>query len=81
MVVSQIDGVSARAILAAILGGETDAATLADLAKGRLRAKLGPENESLIGTVRNVGYRFVLPPVDRSASEETEKDRESVVSD
>jgi DNA-binding response OmpR family regulator len=28
----------------------------------RLRAKLGPENESLIGTVRNVGYRFVLPP-------------------
>jgi DNA-binding response OmpR family regulator len=25
----------------------------------RLRAKLGPENESLIGTVRNVGYRFV----------------------
>ena len=26
----------------------------------RLRAKLGPENETLIGTVRNVGYRFVL---------------------
>ncbi|HET7302940.1 MAG TPA: response regulator transcription factor [Segeticoccus sp.] len=26
----------------------------------RLRAKLGPEQESLIGTVRNVGYRFVL---------------------
>ncbi len=25
----------------------------------RLRAKLGPENEGLIGTVRNVGYRFV----------------------
>lgn len=25
----------------------------------RLRAKLGPENEQLIGTVRNVGYRFV----------------------
>jgi DNA-binding response OmpR family regulator len=30
----------------------------------RLRAKLGPENEHLIGTVRNVGYRFVLPPKD-----------------
>ena len=28
----------------------------------RLRAKLGPEHELLIGTVRNVGYRFVLPP-------------------
>jgi len=27
----------------------------------RLRAKLGPEHESLIGTVRNVGYRFVTP--------------------
>ena len=25
----------------------------------RLRAKLGPEHEGLIGTVRNVGYRFV----------------------
>jgi DNA-binding response OmpR family regulator len=25
----------------------------------RLRAKLGPDNEALIGTVRNVGYRFV----------------------
>jgi DNA-binding response OmpR family regulator len=28
----------------------------------RLRAKLGPEHESLIGTVRNVGYRFALRP-------------------
>ncbi|MCP9987501.1 response regulator transcription factor [Streptomyces sudanensis] len=27
----------------------------------RLRAKFGPEHESLIGTVRNVGYRFVVP--------------------
>lgn len=28
----------------------------------RLRAKLGPENENLIGTIRNVGYRFVTSP-------------------
>lgn len=28
----------------------------------RLRAKLGVEHEALIGTVRNVGYRFVVPP-------------------
>src|SRR5512139_1340059 len=42
----------------------------------RLRAKLGPENESLIGTVRNVGYRFVLPPVDRSAEAEPEAAKE-----
>lgn len=34
----------------------------------RLRAKLGPEHEALIGTVRNVGYRFVVPP--RESSEE-----------
>lgn len=27
----------------------------------RLRAKLGPDYESVIGTVRNVGYRFVTP--------------------
>jgi DNA-binding response OmpR family regulator len=27
----------------------------------RLRAKLGSEHEALIGTVRNVGYRFVVP--------------------
>ncbi len=33
----------------------------------RLRAKLGPENETLIGTVRNVGYRFVLPSKERPA--------------
>ncbi len=31
----------------------------------RLRAKLGPEHESLIGTVRNVGYKFVRPPEPR----------------
>lgn len=28
----------------------------------RLRAKLGAEHEALIGTVRNVGYRFVAQP-------------------
>jgi DNA-binding response OmpR family regulator len=37
----------------------------------RLRAKLGPEHDALIGTVRNVGYRFVLPvrgdPAERPA--------------
>jgi hypothetical protein len=28
----------------------------------RLRAKLGSEYESMIGTVRQVGYKFVTPP-------------------
>ncbi len=37
----------------------------------RLRAKLGPEHETLIGTVRNVGYRFVPhePDADGAAAE------------
>jgi DNA-binding response OmpR family regulator len=39
----------------------------------RLRAKLGPENETLIGTVRNVGYRFVLPSKDKSANADADR--------
>ncbi|WP_110181269.1 response regulator transcription factor [Nocardioides solisilvae] len=42
----------------------------------RLRAKLGPEHETLIGTVRNVGYRFVLPTrsEERAAAEQETAD-------
>ena len=36
----------------------------------RLRAKLGVEHEALIGTVRNVGYRFVPPGRDRTHVED-----------
>jgi DNA-binding response OmpR family regulator len=36
----------------------------------RLRAKLGPDNETLIGTVRNVGYRFVIPAKEPSGTQE-----------
>ena len=46
----------------------------------RLRAKLGPENEILIGTVRNVGYRFVLPTADaatKPAAREANEDQSS----
>jgi DNA-binding response OmpR family regulator len=38
----------------------------------RLRAKLGAEHEALIGTVRNVGYRFVPvkgSPEDRDSAD------------
>jgi DNA-binding response OmpR family regulator len=35
----------------------------------RLRAKLGPEFEHQIGTVRNVGYRFVPPGREAAASD------------
>jgi DNA-binding response OmpR family regulator len=37
----------------------------------RLRAKLGPEHDGLIGTVRNVGYRFVPPGRERVPAGET----------
>ena len=33
----------------------------------RLRSKLGPEFEAIIGTVRNVGYRFTLPNAGKEA--------------
>ena len=33
----------------------------------RLRSKLGPEFESIIGTVRNVGYRFTVQPTSRDS--------------
>jgi DNA-binding winged helix-turn-helix (wHTH) protein len=36
-----------------------------------LRAKLGAEHEAMIGTVRNVGYKFVRPS-DSTRRDETE---------
>ena len=36
----------------------------------RLRSKLGPEFESIIGTVRNVGYRFTVQQPGRETSSE-----------
>ncbi|MBJ7385413.1 MAG: winged helix-turn-helix transcriptional regulator, partial [Mycolicibacterium sp.] len=38
----------------------------------RLRAKLGPEYEALIGTVRNVGYKAVRPARGRSPAAGTD---------
>jgi DNA-binding response OmpR family regulator len=40
----------------------------------RLRAKLGPEHEALIGTVRNVGYKFVRPPLDAQGAARHDED-------
>jgi DNA-binding response OmpR family regulator len=39
----------------------------------RLRAKLGPEQEQLIGTVRNVGYKFVRPLRSMSSRERAQQ--------
>lgn len=40
----------------------------------RLRAKLGPEHEGLIGTVRHVGYKFVSQPLAAALSDQDEAD-------
>jgi transposase len=58
-VVSEIDGVSARAMLAAILGGETDPAVLADLAKAKLRRKRA-ELVQALGAVPSAHHRFLI---------------------
>lgn len=58
-VVSDTMGVSARAMLQALVAGQTDAALLADLARGRLRAKLPELQQALTGLVRP-HHRFLL---------------------
>lgn len=37
----------------------------------RLRSKLGPEHDAMIGTVRNVGYKFVRPSTSSSRASQT----------
>jgi transposase len=48
-VVTDIRGVSARAMLEALIAGETDAATLAELARGRLRSKRDLLAQAVVG--------------------------------
>jgi transposase len=58
-VASDILGKSARAMLEALLAGQTDPRTLADLARGRLKAKREQLEEALVGTVKP-HHRFLL---------------------
>jgi transposase len=51
-VATDVLGVSGRAILEAFVGGETDPATLADLAKGRLRLKRPELERALAGRLK-----------------------------
>src|SRR6185312_12844461 len=44
----------------------------------RLRAKLGPEHEALIGTVRNVGYKVVPPARQPVRPDTAELDRSQI---
>jgi len=58
-VVTDIDGVSGRAIVHALIEGQTDATALAALAKGRLRNKLASLREAVTGHVTD-HHRFLL---------------------
>lgn len=58
-VVSDVVGVSARAMLAAIVDGQSDITLLADLARGRMREKRADLERALMGRVRD-HHRFVI---------------------
>lgn len=50
-VATDITGQSARAMLKALLAGQTDPVKLANLAKGKMRAKLAALEEALVGVI------------------------------
>ncbi|MBM4429685.1 MAG: IS110 family transposase [Chloroflexi bacterium] len=58
-VASEVSGASARAMLEAMVAGETEARVLAELARGRLRAKRGELEQALVGRVSD-HHRFLL---------------------
>ena len=58
-VATVVMGVSGREMLAALVEGETDAAVMADLARGRMRNKMEALEQALTGVVRP-HHRFML---------------------
>jgi transposase len=58
-VVTDVMGVSARAMLAQIVAGQTDAELMADLARGPMRSKIPQLEKALTGIVQR-HHRFVL---------------------
>lgn len=58
-VVTDVVGVSARAMLAAIVDGQSDVTVLADMARGRMREKRAELERALSGRVRD-HHRFVI---------------------
>jgi len=58
-VVSSLQGVSSRAMLEALVNREDDPAVIADLARGRLRAKIDQLSQALTGQV-NEHHRFMV---------------------
>ena len=62
-VATDIMGVSGRAILAALIDGRADPATMAELAKGRLRSKIPVLEQALTGLVRDHHRRLLAMQV------------------
>ena len=58
-VATDIMGVSGRAILAALLAGRADPATMAELAKGRMRTKIPLLEQALTGLMRDHHRRLL----------------------
>jgi transposase len=58
-VMSDVTGVSGKAILAQLIEGQTDPTLLADLAQGQLRKKQAALEKALAGTVKD-HHRFML---------------------
>jgi transposase len=58
-VATDVLGMSGRAMLEALVAGQTDAAVMAQLAKGRLRSKMAQLEQALTGVVRP-HQRFLL---------------------
>jgi transposase len=59
LVATDVLGVSGRKMIAALIDGETDTATMADLACGRLREKIPLLQQALLGKVTD-HHRFLL---------------------
>jgi transposase len=57
-VASKVQGVSVRAMLEALIRGETDTAKIADLARTRLRSKIPDLQAALVGQIRD-HHRFM----------------------
>src|SRR5204863_7092657 len=58
-VATDVLGVSGRSMLRALIAGQTDAATMANLAQGKMRAKIPALRQALAGRV-TAHHRFLL---------------------
>ncbi len=78
MVASDVFGVSGRAMLAALIAGERDPKVLAQLARTRLRAKLGLLQEAFVGRFSD-HHAFLLQTmlgrIDQASADIAELDR------